>query len=336
MCPNDVIVKRCSLRGSPAFTLIELLAVFAIVLILISAILVGGPRLIDKARARTTESLLRVVDSAVDEFRREQTENPSIVSVKQHSATGNWVSYERRYGRYPPDELEVFTAQGLPGSAQSYSLAVGKASVIPAPAEGNGAYAPMRFYTGGDSKPELEHRDLAAMILAIEMFSPKAAVILDHIPESQRSPGVLDETGKPIQFLDRNGDGEWAADVAADLDLQIRYIVDTWGVPLTYLAQRDYDPDDPDATRSSNHASWNQASTELIRLNGGRPIIMSYGPDGPRQLVQDVQQDATANLVGDWADQTPGVPRIDNTFNQDNIYANPDLAAKLVERASQE
>ncbi len=324
--------------GARAFTLIELLAVFAIILVLISAILVGGPRLIGKARTRTTESLLRVVESAIEEFKREQTEKPTLVSAKQRAAAGAWVWYEKRYGKYPPDELEVFTSQGLPGSAPpppNGSLALARASVLPT-GEGEG-YDEMTFYNGGGSKPETEHRDLAAMVLAIEMFSPKATMILDHIPASGRSRGAVNPTdGNPAQFLDRNADNLWTEDADTDPDVQIRYIVDAWGVPISYLAQRDFAPNAPAATVSSNHALWNQASTELIRLNGGRPVVMSFGPSGPEQFKPAAHVDAgnPASFIGDWAD--PDNPGIDNPLNKDNVYANPDLAEKLTKPAPEE
>ncbi|MHC4698353.1 MAG: type II secretion system protein, partial [Planctomycetota bacterium] len=219
------ILRPAAVQGARAFTIVELLVVFAIVVILIGAILVGGPRLIDKARAQTTQTLLATVDSAIEEFKREQTENPTLTAARQRDGAGGWVRYTARYGAYPPDELEVFTCKGLRGSAKAstYSLAVGRGSVFPGISSASDGYDAMVFYTDGDADPRLEHRDLAAMILAIEMFSPKAKMILDGIPAGQRSPGAIDSsTGEPGQFLDRNGDDEWTPEE----DLQIRYIVD--------------------------------------------------------------------------------------------------------------
>ncbi|MHC4697480.1 MAG: hypothetical protein ACYTFA_12125, partial [Planctomycetota bacterium] len=97
---------------------------------------------------------------------------------------------------------------------------------------------------------------------------------------------------------------------------------------------RDFDPDNlPPA--SSNHSDWNQASTEMIRLNNGKPILMSYGPNGKDQLKQGIQDaDPTANLMVDWVDEVH--PGIDNPFNKDNVYASPDLAEKLLSVVTQE
>ena len=73
-------------------------------------------------------------------------------------------------------------------------------------------------------------------------------------------------------------------------------------------------------------ADWNEASTALIRLNGGQPIIMSYGPDGRDQLSKDsLSADPTASLVADFVANQ----RIDNPLNEDNVYADPAAKEKL-------
>ena len=63
----------------------------------------------------------------------------------------------------------------------------------------------------------------------------------------------------------------------------------------------------------------------MIRLNQGRPIIMSWGPDGEDQLTEDAQNDPTASLVGDWEDNN----KIDNPFNEDNVYVQESFNQKL-------
>jgi len=138
--------------------------------------------------------------------------------------------------------------------------------------------------------------------------------------------------GKPVQFLDRApldasfGEG----------DEQIRYVLDDWQVPLSYLAQRDWVADPtvakPQTADSSNLRDhrWHRASTEMIRLNGGRPIIFSYGPDGKEQLSKTwmMPTGGKASLVADWTSKdNPG--KIDDPLNADNVYADPALAEKL-------
>ena len=53
---------------------------------------------------------------------------------------------------------------------------------------------------------------------------------------------------------------------------------------------------------------------------------MSWGADGKDQLTKDAQEDdLTASLVGDWDDNQ----RIDNPFNEDNVYLDETLSEKL-------
>jgi len=325
-----------------ALTLVELLVVIVVIGILIGSILVASAGFIDKGRVNNTQALLQVVADAVEEFKREQTTKPTITRAKQQKSPGagdpakSQVFYADRYGSYPPDELEVFTSTGLRGSTgpipPSRTLAPGAAEVA-AP----GATQPwdaMRYFNAGNPQPELEHRDQAAMILAIETLSESASAVLDRIPDRNRTPGPLAPDGKPAIFLDRPGGTTAAWD---SNDHQIRLIIDDWGNPISYFAQRDWKETSAEFTPipSSNHEGWNEASTEFIRMNGSQPIIMSYGPNGGDQLTQDAMgaDDANASLVGDFEPKTPGAEDaehvIDNPMNADNVYSNPSLKEKL-------
>ncbi len=315
-----------------ALTLVELLIVIVVIGILVSSILVASSSFINKGRTNNTQAVLQIVADAVEEFKREQTVKPTITRAKQtkdpskgkQDPAVTHIFYSDRYGQYPPDELEVFTTNGLPGSQAPpavRTLAAGGAVIFPAPSG-----QPMRFYKNGAAEDAFEHRDMLAMVVAIETLSESASSILDRIPDKNRSPGALDD-GKPALFLDRPGGpiGSWDAN-----DHQIRYILDDWGTPISYLAQRDWQPDSATfmPIASSNHAAWNEASTELIRMNGGQPIIMSYGPNGKDQLTLDAMEaDAKASLVGDFEDADDHV--VNNPFNDDNVYSNPALKEKL-------
>jgi type II secretory pathway pseudopilin PulG len=331
---------RHAIRSSPfairhsALTMVELLIVIIIIGILFGSILVAASSLIGKSKERNTQSVLQVVADAVEEFKREQTARPTI--------TRN-AAYGARYGLYPPDELEVFTAVGVPvpsplpaGVQPTGNLSVPRGSVM-FPSEYADA---MRFYTdrsdlAADAK---EHRDLAAMIVAIESYGDASAALLAKIPDRNRSAGALDRDGKPSQFLDRpedlNGTTGLGGGFKAE-DLQIRYILDDWGMPISYLAQRNYNGVNEDPTRSMNHDGWNKGSTEMIRLNGGQPVIFSYGANGKDQLTKDMMGDSEgkASLMGDFepaaetAEDKEDV--IDNPVNADNVYANPALKEKL-------
>lgn len=311
------------------FTLVELLVVLAVVAVLIGAIVAGSSTFINNARARNTQAVLDIVNEAVQTFGREEIAKPGVTRTRQGS-----VEYIKRYGQFPPDELEVFTQRGIPGSgAQGRSLAPphrGTPVSMQPPADQPFGYPRMVFFSRGVQFEANEHRDLAAMLLAIELYCPPAVEVLNHLPGRNWSPGATSANGTPVQYLDRDGDGSWTAET----DQQIRYVLDDWGVPLTYLAQRDWTPANPPRV-SSNHPDWNRSSTELIRLNGNQPIVASYGPNGREQLTRDAmgENDGTATLVADWADAPNDLVGLDHVLNEDNLYADSNLKEKLRPRS---
>ena len=212
----------------------------------------------------------------------------------------------------------------------SCALRAGESVIVPDGTVGTG-YPTMRFATdldAGDSAEE--HRDLAAMILTIELYGDASTAILDQIDDRYRTDGAYDaSTGKKVltQYLDRDGVVD-EFDPAEDH--QIRYIVDDWGLPLSYLAQCDYKPNK--SVASSNYPEWNRASTQMVQLNGGVPIIMSYGSDGKQQCTQEMMgATALVSSVADWEGDAPGSTpdKIDHPLNADNVYVDSGLAEKL-------
>lgn len=299
--------------------MVELLVVIGIITVLFGAVFAAGTTLMARARVRNTQALLAIVQDAVDQFEREQMRNPTLTRTK---------AYRARFGSFPPDELEVFS------SKHAYPLPWPKdrALTYPAGSEIQPAlpYKEMKFHIDGLSPAEVatEHRDLAAMVVAIEMFGDESKAILDRVRENNRVQGPIDPvTGDPAQFIDRP---PVASTWDPERDLAIRYIVDEWGVPISYLAQRDWVDKSTDPVVSTNHPDWNEASTEIVRLNGGRPVIFSYGPDGKEQLIAEQMNGAVpaaASLVGDFEDGH----KVDHPFNTDNVYANESLAKKLAQ-----
>lgn len=305
-----------------------------IISLLVAVLVTGAASLVGKGREKNTAAVLAVISNAVDQFEQEAPYAGVKQKAKPGLGIGGKVKYTDRYGNYPPDEMEVFSDEGLVGSdgpPDKRSIAPGKAVIVPAPQPGS-QYPPMMYTPKG--LEEEEYRDIAAMILAIELNSEAAKIMLDGIPDRNRSIGPVDPVSrKPTQFLDRPPvpggtlNGVWTP----EYDMQIRYIVDDWGTPIYYLSQRDYDPDadDPDATKSSNHDVWNQASTEMIRINGGRPIIMSWGPDGQTQLTYEhMGAGGDVLLITDWIGNN-GYRQIDEPLNQDNIFSDEALKRRL-------
>ncbi|MCH7591491.1 MAG: type II secretion system protein [Planctomycetes bacterium] len=293
-------------RRASAFTIIELLVVMGIIVVLVGSVMVAGSALITKSKITNTRATLIVVRDAVEQFAREQKAKPTLTRRKQGG-----LKYKDRFGFFPPDELEWF--DGIRG-----------ANIIP----DVGTFDDMLFFVTTPTAPETasEHRDLAAMILAIELFGNESKDILNRIAGRNRTAGPVDGTDDPSQFLDRNTDGAWDAD-----DVQIRYIVDDWGTPIGYMSQRDWVLNADAATRSQNHQDWNRVSTQLIRLNSNQPLIFSYGPDGRDQLTKDAMGTAAdASIPTDFAQDPPAPPnKLDHAYNADNVYVDETLKEKL-------
>lgn len=307
-------------RSPRGFTLVELLVVVVIIAVLISAVVAASTTLVTKAKISSTQAVLTIVRDAVEQFHREQAAQPTLARNE---------AYQDRYGYYPPDELEVFTPSGIPDDLHPQSRAVGGAVIVPTPPP-SGAYPHMNFYTRRLPPYEaaLEHRDQVAMVVAIQTLGDASASILERVQDRYWASPPTDpaeDPPAPILFLDRDNNGDWDRTE----DHQLRYIVDDWRTPISYFAQRNWDPDNPPAP-SSNHASWNEASTEIVRLNGGQPVVMSYGPNGKEQLTRDAMGDeASASLVGDFEADAEHRHKINHHLNADNVYVDSTLKEKL-------
>ncbi len=314
---------RSSLR--PGFTLIELMVVIGIIVVLIAAVVTGGSALMERARVSSTRATMEVVSTAIDQFAREE---PPLTKSRQRDGSNNLFTYADRFGVYPPDALGLFSDEGLTGdSATGRSLAPGGATVVPDPTSAQ--YPPLSYTRSEDLAPaelQLEHRDIAAMWLAIHLYSPAGREILSQIPKKHLAEGAIDSTGKPAQFLDRDGDGQWSG--GGD-DLAIPWIVDEWGHPLAYYAHRSFNSANPSQTDSENDpGEWSPASSAMIRINDGKPVLMSFGPDGDVQLSAEVlTSDPTVRLHRDWVDGA----KVDNEYNKDNIYVDASLRDRLLE-----
>jgi prepilin-type N-terminal cleavage/methylation domain-containing protein len=329
--PSHVARRSRSAPVARGFTLVELMVVMAVIAVLVGIVITVGSSLVDGSRTKATAGMLRIVSDAVQQFHRDQ---PMLISIRQNGPDGARLAYKDRYGAYPPDELEVFTAVGLPGSVSppvNRSLLPSRVSVLPSPEQTGGAYGTMKYRLVGRTSNDVAtgHRDVAAMLLAIEQHSSTAWEIIQRIPSRYWSEGAADPASSlPTQFVDRDATMTWTPSAG---DTQIRYLVDDWSLPIAYYAQRDYEPDaPPDKSLSSNHADWNRASTEMIRLARGQPILMSYGPDGRDQFHTEPTDGDEVLLHDDWVTDR----KINNPFNADNVFSEPGLAETLREGAA--
>ncbi len=330
--PVAVLRPRPASRG--AFTLVELLVVISIILVLLGAVIVAGPRLLNTGRSQTTQLMLVAVRDAVEEFRREQTEKPTLTRPLTTKVTGCVATtYRKRYDAYPPDELEVLAEMGLPCFCQDSSAAPGKAVIRPSPMTG-GKYEDMKFFPQIPPTDNPEFRDNMVLTLAIDLFGQSSKMMLEQIAANNRRDVPPASGGAPSVYLDVNVNNMFDPSV----DKTPYYLVDSWGVPIGYFAQRDFDANRTNTVlESSNHRKyWGPAVSNMVKRNGGQPIIFSYGPDGEDQLTSEVQTaDPEANMVADWmkggsltsANAKEGV--IDHPLNRDNVYADPIVKQRL-------
>lgn len=297
--------------------------VIAIIVALIGAILVAGTTFVNTAKAKNTKVLLTMVRDAVDQFSAEQERGGRLVNAQ----------YRARYGTFPPDEIEIFTPFGQPtqGGGSGASRGAGGAVIVPGAGAAGMPPGPMSGYSKGLAV-ELqaqEWRDQTALICAIEMFSEAGSVLLDKIPDRNRTNGLTTPAGVAVLFLDRGPmiNNTWNP---AE-DLLIKQIIDDWGTPIGYMTQRGFNPAMPNASvPSSNHVmAWNRASSQMVAMNSGQPVIFSYGPDGRDQCTMDAMGQngaANATMYVDWMTNN----RLANPLNQDNLFAHEGLGERLI------
>ncbi len=303
-------------RASAGFTMVELLVVVAVIVILLGAIIGIGGKVISGAKVSDTETLFRTLGLAIEQF----NEDAPLAKVR---------GYTERYGNYPPDELEAFSAaDGIPPSPPVTTLLSSTARLEDEDDTGLDA-----------SLDKVEHRDVKAMLLAIKVFSAESAAILDQVDERFK------QIGKTAARLTEYYDPK---DNSANAFRQpLVYLVDSWGTPIEYYATVVPGGPPPSATfdvthdKAPDHPSAGTrriASTALITANNGQPVFVSYGPDGEEQFAKDVlttvgQTQVVWDFNDDFADAAPAPGSVDrtinHTLNHDNIYSSPALADRL-------
>ena len=302
--------------GPPAFTLVELLLVMAILVVLIGAVITVGRSQIAKGKVRETQTVLSTLQSAAQQFAAEKP----LSKVR---------GYVARYGDYPPDELDGFLkSKGIPGSK--------------APPDTDGRIAP----GGSDLKvpdnnklENVRNGDIKAFALAVRLFSREGAATLDRIPSKYRAPAVKDASGTPAEFLHHGTDDAFKTGQDEPLD----YFVDPWGTPIAYLATADLRKD---ASGDPYLSEWDKSTNNVAKagnrwktcralrlLSNEVPFFVSYGPDGPEQFAPDFRVNGkyAPDLIYDmWDGPDPDVGTIDNTLNADNLYSIEGVESRIL------
>jgi hypothetical protein len=279
--------------------------VIAILAVLIGAVVAVTGSVMANAKTRQTKAVMLNLEQAIEQFK----EDAPLSRIKD---------YRDRYHGYPADELEPFMTSGADGGipaegktriADRRSIAIGSDADLEMPTTG-------RDVGGRTAVPAAS---IKAMALTIRLYSPAGAAILDEIsPKYRKAPG-------PEEFFDRNGNGQ--LDVG---DEPLIYFVDAWGTPFDYFAA---DPVDKANAPSDPQEDRLKASEFLIKRNRGKPLLVSYGPDGPEQCASDfISEFGQTDLVADYKGGEPynGEPKvIDSPFNEDNIYLDETLEERL-------
>ncbi len=301
-------MKRRNIDKSIArgFSLVELIVVIAILAVLIGAVVAVTGSVMASAKTRQTKAVMLNLEQAIEQFK----EDAPLSKIKD---------YRDRYHGYPADELEPFMTGGSDGGipaegktrmSERRSIALGSDADLELPA-----------HSGLSGRSSVPAASIKAMALTIRLYSPAGTAILDEIsPKYRKAPG-------PEEFFDRNGNGE--LDVA---DEPLIYFVDAWGTPFDYFAADPVGdvnaPSDPQGDRLD-------ASQFLIEKNRGKPLLVSYGPDGAEQCDPDfIREFGLTDLVADYEGGEPynGAPDvIDSPFNEDNIYLDETLKERLKE-----
>ncbi|MCH7527867.1 MAG: hypothetical protein IID39_10560 [Planctomycetes bacterium] len=205
--------------------------------------------------------------------------------------------YRDRYGDYPCDELEGFhSADGIPG---------------PGTFIGPGAPASDLNIPAG----AVLYQPIKAMALVMRLYSPEATAILDGISPRYRLPPA-----NAGEFFDRDDSGGLDTD-----DEPLIYFVDAWGTPFDYFATLI-------PAVLNNPTAREGASIVFNAANRGRPLLVSYGPDGPDQFSQEfINTEGDSDLVSDHAADDPTRGVINHRLNADNVYIDDSIKGRLAQ-----
>jgi len=284
-------LKTAAAARAAAFSLVEILVVIAIIGILLAVVFKGGTALIGSSKSRETSALLKKLDLAIDEYKREV--DTSRIPRAKYVFNGS-----------PPDDLRVFLGQ--PVTLGGCSLQMRNTGAIlrnNSPIPVNQLIDP-RDADGRLSVPpdQLLHADIRAMVLAMRLYSPKAKAVLDTIDAKYWA--TPDET--LVYQPSPNAP-----------TIRLDYLVDAWGQPLEYYATCICDPSQPLTPREI-------VSNAFVHENNDGGVAASYGPDGAEQFAADmIAAEGDSSLVADFYQEIKagGKGLLNHRLNSDNLYS---------------
>jgi type II secretory pathway pseudopilin PulG len=280
----------------------EMMVVVGVIVLLLGVVLLVGQGALETARVKDTQALIGQLDAAIDAYR---TANPYR----------NVNAVQRRYGPNPPDDLMCYTPQpeyGVNGTD------IGMPNIMPG---GKGSFWSNAQGIGNqlsdafNAPNYVPHGDIKALVWALRS-QPESRSIYDGI-----APRFKVGVSPDAEFFERL-DG-LNCNFAAGVDSDVQFLVDSWEKPLSYYAVRDA-AEEPTDTLTA-HAG---VARRLVALNKVQPVIMSYGPNGDTQLgsstPETLEQQYLTNLPA-------GGSLFPNPLNEDNVFADDNLALKLRE-----
>ncbi len=273
------------------------MVVMAILAIVIGMTLAVTGRAVDDAKVRQTRGILLNLQAAVDRF-------------KLDAPLKRMKDFNDRYRGYPPDELGAFE-----DGADAIKLDGGKAWRPIGP----GSESKLEFPGTVASHPL---GGIKAMTLAIRLYSPEGALALDQIGANYRKAPPREE------YFNRSDDNTLDID-----DEPLVYFVDAWGTPIDYYATNPVpgsDADFPPPAGAGRQLERYETSTFMVAKNLGKPVLVSFGPNGAEQCSAEfIQSEGVTDLVADFDPQGPRPHAIDNPLNDDNVYIDEGLRDRL-------
>ncbi len=283
-----------------AFTLVEMLVVVGIISVLIGIVLMAGRSVLSTAQEKDTRVMLTQLDAAIDAFSNAHPYKKVKVA-------------RERYGSSPPDDLMAYMTDPEYGQG---AADIGMPNLMPG---GQGTY----FFDDQDVSDHLGSQDY------VRDGDIKALCwALRQVPESRELyNGISDRFRKvvspDIEFFDMDDNGMFEALV----DQQVEYLVDGWGQPLSYYNVRVFGG----ATGTEDPTSHAWVSRELVKINAGQSVIVSYGLDGADQLAADetLEDECVLRVPACGGAGTTNEQVFQSTFQLDNLYSNPAINDRL-------